>query len=215
MREKGHNDWFSRLISTISIFISMIALWYSVLAPSELKASMSAPMFLWRSGLETPTSSTEQAKPMLMIKATCEFSNNGAKFGEISYLALRFESDDGTKWVFAPYWLVDDAKLATDGFARRTWIKEPFHPIVIAGKQSVAYSYMFFAESGLANFTNATLTPHKFQVRLVTWFPGSSTPHEEELGALSFDQNLIDNVSQGVVFGMPFAEQQRNVQMLK
>lgn len=125
MSEKGHRDLFARIISIISIIGSLIALWYSVLAPAELKASMSAPMFLWRSGLETPVSGTEQAKPILLIKSTCEFSNNGAKFEEISYLALRFESDDGTRWVFAPYWLVDDAKFVADGFAKWTWIKEP------------------------------------------------------------------------------------------
>lgn len=74
---------------------------------------------------------------------------------------------------------------------------------------------MFFAESGLANFANATLTPHKFHVKLVTWFPGSPIPHEEEIGTLDFDKDLIDKISQGAFFGIPFTEQQRNLQMLK
>jgi hypothetical protein len=214
MKEKGTIDWIARVISIISFLGAMYALWNSMLAPADLKASVSSPMFLWRPESETPVGS-QQAKPKLMVKATCSFSNNGAHFGEVNYLALRFESDDGTKWAFAPYWVVDDAKLVADGFGKRTWVKEPFHPIVIPGKATAAYSYMFFAESGLANFTDATLAPHKFRVSLLTWAPGDAAPHVQQISTLDFDKDLIDNVGKGVVFGMPFAEQQKQMQMLK
>lgn len=176
---RDHRDWIARTISVISILISMAALWYSSLAPADIRASVSSPVFLWRPGSETPVSGSEQAKPKLMIRATCSFSNNGAHFAEISYLVLRFESDDGTKWVFAPYGVVDDEKLIADGFIKRTWLKEPFHPIIIPGKQTMAYSYMFIAESGLSDFTDATLTPHKFHVTLLTWSAGDAAPHKQ------------------------------------
>jgi len=214
VKEKGTVDWFARTVAIISLLGSLAALWYSTLAPADVQASMSSPMFLWRPESETPVGG-QQAKPKLMMKATCSFSNNGAHFGEISYLALRFESDDGTKWVFAPYWVVDDAKLISDGFAKRTWVKEPFHPTVIPGKQTTVYSYMFFAESGLSNFTDATLTPHKFHVSLLTWSSGDDAPHVQQISTLDFDEDLIDNVEKGAVFGIPFAEQQKQVQMLK
>jgi hypothetical protein len=213
--ERGRRDLLTRIISIISIVASLTALYYSALAPADVKASASSPMFMWRTELETPLSGSDHAQPKLMIKATCAFSNNGAHFGEISYLVLRFESDDGTKWLFAPYWVVDDAKLIADGFAARSWVKEPFHPIVIPGKQTTAYSYMFFAESGGPNFTDATLTPHKFHVTLLTWSPGDVAPHEQQASTLDFDKDLIDKVRAGVIFGMPFAEQQNDVQMLK
>ncbi len=213
MKEKGTVDWIARIISIVSFIGAMYALWNSMLAPADIRATVSSPMFLWRPELETPVGS-QQAKPKLMIKTTCSFSNNGAHFGEISYLALRFESDDGTRWVFAPYWVVDDAKLIEDGFSKRTWVKEPFHQIVIPGKQTTAYSFMFFAESGLEKFTDATLTPHKFQVSLLTWSPGDAAPYVQQVSTLDFDKNLIENVERGVVFGMPFAEQQKQVQTL-
>ncbi len=214
MKEKGTIDWIARIISIISFLGAMYALWNSTLAPADVKASVSSPMFLWRPETETPVGG-QRAKPKLMVKATCSFSNNGAHFGEISYLALRFQSDDGTKWVFSPYWVVDDAKLIADGFGKRTWVKEPFHPFIIPGKETAASSYMFFAESGLANFADATLTPHKFQVSLLTWSPGDASPRVQQISTLDFDKDLIENLGKGVVFGMPFAEQQKWVQMLK
>lgn len=213
MKQSG-TDRIARAISIISFLGAMYALWNSTLAPADVKASASSPMFLWRPEAETPVGG-EQAKPKLAMKVTCSFSNNGAHFGEVSYLALRFESDDGTKWAFVPYWVVDDARLLTDGFGKLTWVKEPFHPIVIPGKQTEAFSYMFFAESGLPNFTDATLTPHKFHVSLLTWSPGDSTPRVHQTLTLDFDKDLIDHLTRGIVFGMPFAEQQKQVQMLK
>lgn len=150
-----------------------------------------------------------------MIAATCSFSNNGARFGEVNYFVLRFESEDGTKWIFAPYWVIDDAKLMTDGFAGRTWLKEPVHPIVVPGKQTEIYSYMFVAESGLSSFTDANLTPHKFRVTLLTWPAGDTLPREQQTSVLDLDQDAVNNLARGVMFGMPFAEQQSSVQMLK
>lgn len=213
MKPNG-TDRIARTISIISFLGAMYALWNSMLAPADVKASASSPMFVWRSDVETPIGS-QQAKAKLAMKLTCSFSNNGAHFGEVSYLALRFESDDGTKWAFVPYWVVDDAKLLTDGFGKLTWVKEPFHPVVIPGKQTEAFSYMFFAESGLPNFTDATLTPHKFHVSLLSWSPGDNAPRVQQTSTLDFDKDLIDNVTRGVVFGMPFTEQQKQVQMLK
>ncbi len=214
VKGKGNVDWIARVISVISLLGAMYALWNSMLAPADVKASVSSPMFLWRPESEMPVGG-QQAKPKLMMKAICSFSNNGAHAGVISNLVLRFESDDGTKWVFAPYWVVDDAKLIADGFGKRTWVKEPFHPIIIPGKQVAAYSYMFFAESGLANFADATLTPHTFRVSLLTWSPSDAAPHEQQVSTLNFDKDLIDNLAKGVVFGIPFAEQQKQVQVLK
>jgi hypothetical protein len=213
MKQKG-TDRIALAISIISFLGAMYALWNSTLAPADVKASVSSPMFLWRPGAETQLGS-QQAQHKLMMKATCSFSNNGAHFGEVSYLALRFESDDGTKWAFVPYWVVDDAKLIADGFGKGTWLKEPFHPFVIPSKQTEAFSYMFLAESGLPNFTDATLAPHKFHVSLLTWSPGDTAPSVQQTSTLDFDKDLVENLARGVVFGMPFAEQQKQVQMLK
>jgi len=192
----------------------MVALWYSLLAPADIKSSISSPMFLWQPGIETPIGA-QQAKPVLMMEATCSFSNNGAHIGEISYVVLSLESDDGTRWLFSPYWIVDETKFLTDGFSKRTWMSGQFHSVLVPGKQTVAYSYMFVAESGLSRFQEPSLTPHKFKARLLTWFPANSRPREQQSSQLDFDENLIANLSRGVAFGMPFREQQERVQSIR
>src|SRR5260370_13142761 len=80
MKEKGTIDWIARIISIISFLGAMYALWNSTLAPADVKASVSSPMFLWRPETETPVGG-QRAKPKLMVKASCSFSNNGAHFG--------------------------------------------------------------------------------------------------------------------------------------
>ena len=212
MSERPRRPWVSPLVSLVALIVSVIALWYSVLAPADVTVNVSSPMFRWQPDIENPGSGTAPPKPVLMLEATCAFSNNGAHTGEISYLVLTLESDDGTRWLFTPYWIVDEAKLASDGFGKRTWM--PFHAVVVPGKQALAYSYMFVGESGLSRFQGPTLTSHNFKAKLLTWRPSDSRPREQQTSVLDFDANLIENLSRGVMFGMPFAEQQRRVQSI-
>jgi hypothetical protein len=214
MSERPRRSWVSPLVSVVALIVSVIALWCSVLAPADITVNVSSPMFRLQPDVENPVSGPTAPKPVLMMEATCAFSNNGAHTGEISYLVMTLESNDGTRWLFAPYWVVDEAKLAADGFGKRTWMTGSFHPVVVPGKQTVAYSYFFVGESGLPRFQAPTLVPHKFRARLLTWRPTDSRPREQQTSTLDFDANLIENLSRGVMFGMPFAEQQRRVQSI-
>jgi hypothetical protein len=215
MSERTRRSWVSPLVSVVALIVSVIALWYSVLAPADVAVNVSSPMFRWQPDIENPLSGAAQPKPVLMMEATCAFSNNGAYTGEISYLVLTLESDDGTRWLFAPYWIVDEAKLASDGFGKRTWMSGPFHGVVVPGKQTVAYSYMFVGESGLEHFQAPTLTAHKFRARLLTWRPTDNRPREQQTSTFDFDANLIANLTRGVMFGMPWSEQQGRVQSIR
>jgi hypothetical protein len=118
-----------------------------------------------------------------------------AWLGEISYLTLTLESDDGTRWLFAPYWIVDEAKLAADEFGKRTWMSGPFHGVVVPGKQTVAYSYMFIGESGLEHFQAPPLTAHKFfeKRRLMRFLAGFR--HRDSKPAWCYDARLAAAVS--------------------
>src|SRR5438105_1387636 len=119
MTANSGKDWTARIGLIISLGMSATALWYSSLAPSVIKATVSSPVFRWQ-GTEMPAS-TPAAVPgatestvLLTMKATCAFLNNGVRTGEISLVALRFEADDGTNWIASPLWVIDDAKIAAE-----------------------------------------------------------------------------------------------------
>jgi hypothetical protein len=109
-----------------------------------------------------------------MVVANCTFANNGAKLGEIRSLILQLQDDDGTRWIFEPFDIVDEEKM-TDmwalpqdqrkGVSWATVAPAHFHSVVLPGKQTAAYSYLFRSLPSLSK--NLTLgPPHRFNVTL-------------------------------------------------
>jgi hypothetical protein len=133
----------------------------------------------------------------------------------VEYFAVKFEATDGTKWLFAPYLVVDEAKLYTDGWDKGTWRMGSFYPVVVPGKQSVSVSYILFPESGLRNFSIVDLKPHKFDVTLLAWLSGKGQWSEAAKFMLDVDADMIASLKGGVMFQMPSVEQQQRVQSIK
>jgi hypothetical protein len=205
-------DWTARIGLIISLVMSAIALWLSALAPPDIKAIVSSPVLRWQGETEVPPDipGAKRSTAPLMMKATCAFSNNGAQTGEISLLALRFEADDGTNWIASPLWTVDDAKLAME---QKIEAKGSFVPIVLPGKQTISYSYLFSIEPSSAS-EKIILAPHRFHVSLFTWSPGHSEPHKQQTSTLSMDSYVVTALRSGQFFEVPFEEERAQMQTI-
>ena len=208
--------WMSWPLSILSLLLSVVALWYASLAPADIKASLSDQLvFHWEGGGPPPESPKPPAdasswKPAgLILVVNCSFANNGARVGEIKRMFLQLEDDkDGTTWVFEPWFIVDEEKLIDmwgqlpDQRKQTPWstvAPAPFHSIVLPGKQTTTYSYLFTSDLNFSK--NLVLGPHTFQVTLLTASPGESElqVQDREVLVLTPDYvNLIERIPIGV-----------------
>jgi len=170
-------------VSVLSLALSLIALWYSALAPADMRASLGSDLvFRWEGGEGQKPPGPGWVPAGLMVVANCSFANNGAKVGEIKGVSLQLQDDDGTTWVFEPWFIVDEEKLIDawgQSFDQRKSISWPtlaparFHSIVLPGKQTAAYSYLFRSDPSFSK--NIVLgPPHRFHVTLFTVSPGET-----------------------------------------
>jgi hypothetical protein len=200
----------------VSLFSLAVSFWTSF-SPADIGLSVSSPQWILRAeGYKPLKTGKEEAQPRLMLKLTCSFSNKGARTGVIENVALKFQSEDrNAKWLFSPYLVVDDAKMISERWESLNWAKGSFYPVAVPGKQTVALTYIFFPESDLPNFNNVKLAPHRFKATVLSWAAGEEAWREQQSFTINFDQDLIDEISKGVIFGLPSVEQQQRVQSIR
>lgn len=204
------------LISFASILITGVTLWFNTLAPAGIKASLSSPQLQYQPPGNPQNEPklpgvTVASKPTLGLVATCGFANNGARIGEIKNLAVEFVADDGTKWTFLPYKILDDLPASTENRdVARLWMKgRDFSPILIPGKQTGQHTFLFLADE----FEN--LAPHNFHVRLFMWLAGEKAPSEQQLSTLDFNPAVVSTLMTGSMQTVPFEEEKELVNGLK
>jgi len=141
------------------------------------------------------------------------FANNGAKTGEVSGLSMQFEAEDGTKWKFTPQWIVDENKLASEVASQapgRLAIGKVttsfFHSVVLPGKQTASYTYLF-----LGRDTDKLTVPHKLRVTLLSLSPGDKELRQQQQSTLIFDPLTISLIPQGTVVSVQFEEVKRMI----
>jgi len=209
---KADTNW----IGLLALFISVTALWESSLAPANIKATLGSPEFKLgpmtaaeKGTLPNGTQFTRTSSLVLM--ATCAFANNGATTGEIRNIAVQFVADDGTKWIFLPYRLLDGLRSTDqDGSLSIDSAKAPpFSPILIPGKQTAVHTFLFIP-SGFD-----TLTPHKFEVKFFIWFGDDKKPHKQQVSTLNLTDDMVSVISNGNLTALPFEEEKPNVNDLE
>ncbi len=153
-----------------------------------------------------------QHRNSLLLIGTCAFANNGAGNGAITALAVQFVADDGTRWTFLPYKLLDDAERFTDSAGHQVIAidKAPaFSSIVLPGKQTARHTIGFLADE----FED--LAPHKFHVKLLRWSDGEPKPREQQLSTLDINVAVVSGLQTQSINGLPFEEQRQRMKELK
>ncbi len=212
--------WMSWPLSILSLILSVIALWYASLAPADMKASLSDQLvFHWEGSGPPPGSPKPPAGALALVPAglvlvvNCSFANNGARVGEIKGMSLQLEDDkDGTIWVFEPWFIVDEQKLLDlwgqppDQRKQTPWstvAPSYFHSIVLPGKQTTAYSYLFRSDPNFSR--NIVLgPPHTFQVTLLTASPGESELRAQDREVLVLTPDLVNLIGRITSLSVPF-----------
>ena len=210
--ESGGKNWLPITIAILSLALSGMALWVSALAPADIRVSISSLVFQWQGIGPTPQPEfpgTRTTNRVLAMKATCAFANNGAQIGAINDLAVIFQSDDGTKWLFSPYSVISERDIPFT----QSLSKEPFHSIVVPGKQTSVYSYMFIAELASTSSEDIVLAPHKFHVMLSSWSAENLQPRKQQESTLDLNSNVIKAISTGEPVTVPFEEDRQRLQM--
>jgi len=191
--EPSRRDWLALGVAAMSMVIALTVAWFSALSPADISVRLNSVQFGGRFG----ESSGQSSKHSLMVVATCAFANNGARSGQIDMLALRFDSqDDSTQWLYTPYVVVDDARLVPQLIPSA--IKSRFSPVVLPGKQTATYTYMFFTDD------TTLLAPHKFKVSLFSWMPDQVTPTEQEVRTLDLKELYVAFLKQSTSAGGDF-----------
>ena len=144
----------------------------------------------------------------LAIVAHCTFANNGTKTGEIDRLSMQFEAEDGTKWKFEPHWVVDEDKLASEAgsqppgeMAIGKAVTTFFHAVILPGKQTTSYSYLFLGPN-----TDALTTPHTLKVTLWSLSPGDKKLRLQQTSTLKLDARTISTIPMGSITNVLFEE---------
>jgi hypothetical protein len=205
----------SATLGVAGFFVSLTALGLSLwntFQPADIALAVSSPQWVLIDS-DPATVANVQLNPLL--KLTCTFSNTGARTGVVEYFVVRFVSDDGTKWLYSPYFTVDDSKWMTENWRKGNWREGMFSPITVTGKQTIQTTYLLFPESGLANFSNVALTPHKFTVSVLTWESGNDMWRERGEFHIDFSQSAINAIKSGGTFMTPISEQQQRVQTVR
>jgi hypothetical protein len=204
------------VISFVSALFTGVTLWFNTLAPPGINASLSSPQLQYQppgNQQDAPKlpGITATAKATLGLVATCGFANNGARIGEIKNLAVEFVADDGTKWTFLPYKVLDDLPASSENRdLARVWMKgRDFSPILIPGKETAQHSFLFLADEF------ETLAPHNFRVTLFIWLAGEKTPREQQLSTLDFNPAVVATLRTGSMQTVPFEEEKELINGLK
>jgi hypothetical protein len=209
------SPWISLPLSILSLFLSGFALWYASLAPADIKASLSDHLvFHWEGGVPLGSPKPPGWGPAgLILVVNCSFANNGARVGEIKTMFLQLKDDkDGTLWVFEPWFIVDEEKLldlwgqSHDQRTQTPWstvAPAHFHSIVLPGKQTTAYSYLFRSDP---NFSRNIMLgpPHTFQVTLFTASTGESEMRAQDREVLVLTPDYVNLVEQVPSVSLPF-----------
>jgi hypothetical protein len=142
------------IIPFLSFTVSILALllsgfsartsYVNAFAPADLRVACSDPTwYIQQLSLRPIGQLHSSSTGRLVAKLSCSFTNTGSASGVVQHLAYRLEATDGTKWLFAPYLLVDDAKWQVDGRNSFSWSKGSFSPVTVPGKQTVSNTYIF------------------------------------------------------------------------
>jgi hypothetical protein len=219
MEERGNNRraTLAMVISIVSASFTGVTLWFNTLSPAGIKASLSSPQLQYehdssqRPPPKLPGVTVSPSRDTLGLVATCAFANNGARIGEISNLAVEFVADDGTKWTFLPYKVLDDLPASSENRdVGRLWMKgRDFSPILIPGRQTAQHTFLFLAHE----FEN--LASHNFHVKLFIWLAGEKTPHEQQLSTLDFNPAVVSTLKTGSMQTVPFEEEKELINGLK
>jgi hypothetical protein len=196
--------WLSLTLSVLSFVVSGVALWNAALAPADMRVSLSSDlMFHWEGGAsDAPGSGPGWHRAGLTVVANCTFANNGAKVGEIKGLSLQLQDDDGTRWVFEPWFIVDEEKLIDmwalpedqrKGVPWATVAPAHFRSVVLPGKQTANYSYYFRDDPNFSK--NLVLgPPHRFHVTLFSASPGESELRVQDREILRLDAMTVGGI---------------------
>jgi hypothetical protein len=218
VQAKNRTAGWALAISIVSALVSLTVGWFSALRPADVKVSLSSPEFQYQQNRNADEVVTlpgginaTRSKSILLLIGTCAFANNGANSGEITDIAVQFVSDDGTKWTFLPYRLLDGSSRITDqnGNTAFETAKAPrFSSVVLPGKQTAVHTYLFLADE----FQD--LAPHRFHVRLLTWASGEPKGREQQLATLDFNPTVIATLQTGGMTSVPFEEQRQRLKEL-
>lgn len=208
---------FSTTLSVLALIVSATSArvsYVAAFAPADVSVSCSDPIWFTQQLDVKPVGKTAARKSALLLKMSCAFANNGSATGAIQNLAFRLESLDGTKWLYSPQFLADDAKWSSEGRNSYSWVLGGFVPVLVPGKQTVFRSYVFYPEDDLPQFQNVTLTPHEFIASVQLWRLGEDHWTRHDRKTINLDSDAIEQINSGAAFVMPSSEQQSRYQTM-
>ncbi len=134
-------QWIPISISTLALFISLISLWKSYLAPFKLKVCHDSPTF----ALHKITPAISGGKSTWWIPSIdmgFTFHNLGRKSGEVTDIRMLIEIDDKKSkknYTFYAKWVVDYPKFQQDRTERMNWIHNSvirdWYPLILTGEE--------------------------------------------------------------------------------
>jgi hypothetical protein len=214
--------WVTFGIALFSFGMSVANFWLQSMKPGDIKVSIGSDLTVHTirpSGHPPPVPEAKEMQGTLVIFATFTFANNGARVGEINALRLVFEAEDGTRFVYAPRWIVDQSKLnsqvALDTPGEINWdaiTSAFFHSVLLPGKQIVSYNYVLFPDSSQGGLPPA---PHKYDVTLRSLSAGETELRTQQSSTLDLTPAIVQLIPQGKIVNIEFEEVKRVIQNSK
>jgi hypothetical protein len=176
--------------SKFSIFLSVFALcvsFWSSFSPSSVEVVVNSPVWIGRNN-------------GLGLKLTCVFANSGAQTGIVTDILLKMEGKDKTSaFLFFPTMVIDETEFTMEAKPDIKFLKGPFYPVAVQGRQSSVLSFVFAKYSGNPNFQSVNITPQEYKFTVLTKM-GTSTKYETQQSfTVNLNQDSIRTLMQGTM----------------
>jgi len=199
-RSRGGRSLLANILSLVALAVSLATAYFTSLSGPDIRVFVSSPQWVMRP-VKIGEFPNKKAESQLGLKVTCGFSNHGARNGVIEDILLRLESQDGTRWLFYPGVQLDDAKFLEAGPANPPeaikGVIGTFYPVSVVGKQSQVATYLFMPMLRHPNFPFGDLTPHRFNVSVLTRSNDDREWKTQQTFTVVLNQSAIEDIRNG------------------
>ena len=173
----------SFILSTIALLVSF----WSSFSPANVEVAVNSPVWIARGAA-------------LGIKLTCVFANSGARTGIINDILLKMEGKDGTSaFLFFPVTVIDETQFTLEAKPDVKFVKGPFYPIGVQGKQTLVLSFIFIQYTNNPNFKSAKIDPQEYKLTVLTRSGTFKTYDLQQSLTVNLEQGALDTLRQGTM----------------